>query len=158
MWNSRGIRRWALTNQLGKRFNVISDLYPCFHMDFLFQRNFSERIGKIRKASRGSRPLLRHLGTAIQSLRTILSKQASIQRGIYHCNLPVGRVVTRSCLEWEDWGSNLGPVKLDTVLAAARHRCNISSKGAVLPGRSDVDMGPANSLHAWVNIVWFELT
>ena len=30
----------------------------------------------------------------------------------------------------------------------ARHRFNISSKGAVLPGRNDVEMGPANSLHA----------
>ena len=28
----------------------------------------------------------------------------------------------------------IGPVKLDTVLSTARHRCNISSKGAVLPG------------------------
>ena len=45
-------------------------------------------------------------------------------------------------------GSNLGPVKSDTVLPTARHRCNISSKGAVLPGRNDAEMGPANSLHA----------
>ena len=31
---------------------------------------------------------------------------------------------------------------------SARHRCDISSNGAVLPGRNDADMGPANSLHA----------
>ena len=32
------------------------------------------------------------------------------------CNRPVGRAVTRSSLEQEVRGSNLGPVKLDTVL------------------------------------------
>ena len=76
---------------------------------------------------------------------------------------PVGRAVTRSSLEREVRGSNLGPVKSDTVLPTARHRCNISSKGAVLPGRNDAEMGPANSLHAsayyseykWK--IWFEV-
>ena len=48
-------------------------------------------------------------------------------------NRPVGRAVTRSSLEREVWGSNLGPVKWDTVLPTACHRCGISSKGAVLP-------------------------
>ena len=38
--------------------------------------------------------------------------------------------------------------KSDTVLPTARHRCDISSKGAVLPGRNDAEMGPDNSLHA----------
>ena len=60
----------------------------------------------------------------------------------------VGCAVTRSSLEREVWGSNLGPVKSDTVLPLARHRCDISSKGAVLPGRNDAEIGPANSLHA----------
>ena len=59
-----------------------------------------------------------------------------------------GRAVTRSSLEREVRGSNLGPVKSDTVLPTAHHRCDISSKGAVLPGRNDEEMGPANSLHA----------
>ena len=63
-------------------------------------------------------------------------------------NRPVGRAVTRSSLEREVCGSNLGPVKSDTVLPTARHRCDISSKEAVLPGRNDAEMGPANSLHA----------
>ena len=40
------------------------------------------------------------------------------------------------------------PVKSDTVLPTARHRCDISSTGAVLPGRKDAEMGHANSLHA----------
>ena len=61
---------------------------------------------------------------------------------------PVGQAVTRSSLEREVWGSNLGPVKLDTVLPTARHRCDIFSKAAVLPWRNDAEMGPANSLHA----------
>ena len=61
---------------------------------------------------------------------------------------PDGRAVTRSSLEREVWGSNLGPVKSDTVLPTARHRCDISSKEAVLPGRNDAEMGPANSLLA----------
>ena len=63
-------------------------------------------------------------------------------------NRPVGRVATRSSQEWEVWGSNLGPVKSDTVLPTARYRCDISSKGAVLPGYNEAEMGPANSLHA----------
>ena len=58
-----------------------------------------------------------------------------------------GRAVTRSSLNREVWGSNLGPVKSDTVLPTVRHRSDISSKGAVLPGRND-SKGSANSLHA----------
>ena len=53
----------------------------------------------------------------------------------------------RSSLERDFRGSNLGPVKSDTVLPTARHRCDISSKEAVLPGRNDAEMGPATSLH-----------
>ena len=53
-----------------------------------------------------------------------------------------------SSLERKIWGSNIGPVKSDTVLPTARHRCNISSKEAVLPWRNDAEMGPFNSLHA----------
>ena len=40
-------------------------------------------------------------------------------------------------LERQVRGSNLGPVKSDIVLPTARHRSDISSKGAVLPGRND---------------------
>ena len=61
---------------------------------------------------------------------------------------PVGRAVTRSSLEREVRGSNLGPVKSDTMLPMARHCCDISLKGAVLLRRKDAEMGPANSLHA----------
>ena len=65
-------------------------------------------------------------------------------------NLPASysRTVTRRWMEREVWGSSLGPVKSDTVLPTARHRCDISSKGALLPGRNDAQMGPANSLLA----------
>ena len=48
---------------------------------------------------------------------------------------PVRREVTRSFLEQEIKGSNFGPVKSDTVLPTARRRCDISSKGNVLPGQ-----------------------
>ena len=41
--------------------------------------------------------------------------------------------------------STLEPVKSDTVLPTARHGRGISSKGAVLPGRNDTEMGLANS-------------
>ena len=61
---------------------------------------------------------------------------------------PVGRAVTQSSLEQEVRGSNLGPVKSAAVLPTAHHRCDISSKEAVFPGRSDAEKGPANSLHA----------
>ena len=48
-------------------------------------------------------------------------------------NLCSSRAVTHSSLEWEVRGSNLGPVKLSTVLPTARHCSDISSKRAVLP-------------------------
>ena len=38
--------------------------------------------------------------------------------------------------------------QIGTVLPTARHRCNISSKEAVLPGHNGAEMGPANLLHA----------
>ena len=47
-----------------------------------------------------------------------------------------------------DMRSNIGPVKTDTMLPTARHRCDISSKGFVLPGRIDAKTDPANSLYA----------
>ena len=40
---------------------------------------------------------------------------------------------TCSSIEREVRSINLGPVKLDRVLTTARHRCDVSSKGAVLP-------------------------
>ena len=46
-----------------------------------------------------------------------------------------GQLVERQrgrVLEREVRGSNLGPFKSDTVWPTARHRCNISSEGAVL--------------------------
>ena len=52
------------------------------------------------------------------------------------------RAVTRSFLEREVRGSNLGPVKSNTESPAARHRSNISSKEAMLPRRNDAEMGP----------------
>ena len=72
-------------------------------------------------------------------------------------NWPVGPAITRSSLEREVQGSNLGSVKLNTVLPTARHCCYISSKRAAtlpvarcnknLPARNNVEMGPADSLH-----------
>ena len=58
------------------------------------------------------------------------------------------RAVTPSSLEREVRGSNLGQVKLDAVLPTAFHQCDISSKGAMLPGRDDAELGLANSFHA----------
>ena len=60
---------------------------------------------------------------------------------------PVGRAVARSSLE-QEVRENLGPVKSDTELPTACHRCDISLKGAVLPGCNDAEMSAANSLHA----------
>ena len=45
---------------------------------------------------------------------------------------PVGWTVTRSSLEREVWGSNLGPFKSVTELPTAHLRCDIF-KGVVLP-------------------------
>ena len=81
--------------------------------------------------------------------------------------LPVDRTVTHSSLEREVRGSNLGPVKLDTMVPTARHRCDISSKEAVLPGRNNAEMGPANLLQASayyikynerLDLIWSEAT
>ena len=82
-------------------------------------------------------------------------KNESIFFIVYQCNCyfaddwqyrPVARKETRTPLEREVWGSNLGPFKSDTVLPTASYRWDISSKGAVLPWRKDAEMDPANSL------------
>ena len=57
---------------------------------------------------------------------------------------PVDRAVTRLFLEREVRGSNRGSVESDKVLLTVHHRCDIYSKGAVLPGRNNAEMGPAN--------------
>ena len=41
----------------------------------------------------------------------------------------------------------LSPLERE-VSGSARNRCDFSWKGAVLPGRSDAEMGCANSLYA----------
>ena len=41
----------------------------------------------------------------------------------------------------------------NTVLPTARHRCNISSKGAALLGLNDAEMGRAKLLHALANYI-----
>ena len=95
-----------------------------------------------------------------------LSFYDSVYISIFSNNRPDGRAVTRSSLEREVWGSNLGPVKSDTMLPTARHRCDISSKEAVLPRRNDAETGPANSLHASAyyseynerfDLIWFSV-
>ena len=58
----------------------------------------------------------------------------------------VDQAVTLFSLE-QIRGSNLRPVKSEAVLPKTCYHCNISSK-AVLYGRSDMWMGPANLLHA----------
>ena len=63
---------------------------------------------------------------------------------------PVGRTETRSTLEREVRGSNLAPVKSDSVLPKVCHRRDISSKEAVLLRRNDAEIGSQNSLHASV--------
>ena len=58
-------------------------------------------------------------------------------------NWPVGRAVTRSSLDREVRGSNLGPIGQSVANGLPPLR-----KQVVLPGRNDAEMGPANSLHA----------
>ena len=89
---------------------------------------------------------LRALGAPPQTPKTApplrISGYAPVLQTTY------GPAVTRSSLERQVKGSNLRPVKLDTVLPTVCYRSDISSKGAVLPGRNDAEMGPANSLPA----------
>ena len=76
----------------------------------------------------------------------------------------VNQAVTPSSLEREVRGSNLGSVKLDTVLPTARHRWDSSSKGTVLLGCNYVEMSTAKSLHVrlgalqWVSKVESSMT
>ena len=60
----------------------------------------------------------------------------------------VGLEVTLLSLERKVRSSNLGQVKSDTVLPTIRYRCDISSKGAVLPGSIKEEVGLVNSLRA----------
>ena len=62
--------------------------------------------------------------------------------------MSVGRVGKRSSPKGEVLSSNLGPVKSNTMLPTARHRCDIFSWKVLLHGRNDTEMGPANLLHA----------
>ena len=65
-------------------------------------------------------------------------------------NRPVARAVTRSSLEQDIWGSNLEPVKSDTVLPTAHHRWDSSSRGAVLPtGRKTRKWASPNGYMLW---------
>ena len=82
----------------------------------------------------------------MQSLHYALA--LSIRVSSYSSYSAVGRAVIRSSLEREVLLSNLEPVESDTVLPTARHRCDISSKEAVLLVRNDAEMGPAYTLHA----------
>ena len=61
-------------------------------------------------------------------------------------SLPVARAVTDSGVGGLKFTSRTG--QIGHMVPTTRHRCNISSNGAVLPGRSDAGMGPANTLHA----------
>ena len=63
-------------------------------------------------------------------------------------NLLVGPAVTRLSLEREVRRLNLWPVESDILLPTARHRCDIPSKGALLLGRNDSEMGSDNWLRA----------
>ena len=49
-------------------------------------------------------------------------------------------------LRFKSWTGQIGH-----MLPTVRYHCNISSKEAVLPGRNDAEMGPANSLSASTN-------
>ena len=69
--------------------------------------------------------ILRNKSYSLLALLIVCSNWADNHR-------PVCRVVTCLSLEREVWDSNLGPVKSDTMLPTARHRCEISSKGAML--------------------------
>ena len=67
------------------------------------------------------------------------------------CNYQLVEAVTRSSLEWEVWGSTLGPVKSNAVLLTARHRCDIFSKEDLLYGLNYAEMSPAKSFHSEYN-------
>ena len=60
---------------------------------------------------------------------------------------PVGWAVTHLSLERKFYASNFGTVKSDALWRTACHRCDVSSKGAMLRGRNGAKMDPANSVH-----------
>ena len=61
----------------------------------------------------------------------------------------IAYVVSCSTLVLEVIGSNPGPVRSNTELPTARHRCDISSKGAIWPMRNVAAKGFENSLLVW---------
>ena len=126
------------------------NLFPCLSETYtvilLFIRKFKAKREKIVKAAISA--ILKNNSISCFQFFYWTNGYISNNLKLLWCNRPVGRAVTRSSLEREVRGSNLGPVKSDTVLPTARHHCDISSKGAVLPGRNDTEMSPANSLHA----------
>ena len=84
----------------------------------------------------------RHGGRETEALLFTIARfrpaqQANISRCInitviMEQNRLVGRA--RSSLEREAWSSNLWLVKSNAVLSMDRHRCDVSSKEAVMPG------------------------
>ena len=97
----------------------------------------------------------------IYSIRTP-QKQNFVAK-LHLFNQPVGREKTSLSLEREVRGSNLGLIKLNTMLPTACHRCDISLKGVVLLGRIDADMDSQIVRYTlWRNTasimkVWFDL-
>ena len=80
------------------------------------------------------------------STRRIFTFQKIKYQKITNCL--VSRSVAHSSLDREVQGSNIGPVKSNTVLPTAHHRCHISLKEAVVPGPNDAEIGPSNLLQA----------
>ena len=83
-----------------------------------------------------------NLNNALKVILTQKYYQDKKSKKYYVIDLFAGRAVMRLFLEREVRGSNHGPVKSYTVLPTARHRCDISSKEAVLPGCNDVRWAP----------------
>ena len=75
-----------------------------------------------------------------------------------------GRAVMRPSMQRKIWGSNIGLVKLDSVLPMALYGCNVSLKRAVLPGRSDAGWAQQtcytlrrNTASEMKYLFWFEV-
>ena len=60
----------------------------------------------------------------------------------------ISRAVMRSPLEWKGWGSNLGPIKSDTVANVSPPLRHFLERSCVVCRRNGAGIGPAKSLHA----------
>ena len=83
---------------------------------------------------------------SLRCLMLLRKTNSTIQFQSHGKNRPVSSVLKSNAFGWKVWGSIPAPVKSDTMLPTARHRCYVSSELCCpAPSRED---GSHHPLHA----------